>query len=150
MKAIWIICCACLLVCCSSKKDHELIDQSVEAHEQAIDMGTNVENKLLKMKQMLQQCYEKNKQTHLDSMDRIQEDLKSWKSTITEVPGVEHDHEHHHGHDHDHNHASHDLTPEMILEIQMDLLKRANALNERSESLLKTIQDCNSSTHTPG
>ena len=111
---------AWLLAACTAK-ENPAQKQSIELHEQALAIGKAVEQKLA--------AFTTSDSILLDSIEVLKADLELWESNLIEVPGHDHDH---HGHDHNHDHGSQpDLTPEMMLEVQKELLETIQKIDSR-------------------
>jgi len=135
-KWIWMF----LLIGCTSAKDEKILEESREIHSQAIKLGKQVDEKIAQLKEELGSMEDSLKAVAKDSVISLKADLSIWEASIVEVPGDDHDHDHQ-GHDHDHGHApSPDLTPEMALEVQKELKARAEALNNRAQSVLDALK----------
>lgn len=141
IKLAYIIICGFVFSCAPSK-ENELILQSIEIHESTIKLNNRVAGKILLMNSLLDSLRE-DKIYLKDSLAVLKQDYIDWESSIVDVPGHEVDHHDHpdpHGHDHDHDHAPPpDLTPEMVLEIQMDLNSQARQLDERAQTLMESM-----------
>lgn len=130
-------------IACTSPKEDQLHNQSIEAHNRALEIADKVKSQLKEAEEDVSKCSGTLKPELLDSLSALKEDLTYWESTVTEVPGFEH--EHHDGHHHDHHHANElNLTDQMILDIQVDLKVRAEKLLQRSKQLNKKVELCHS------
>ncbi|NQZ78963.1 MAG: hypothetical protein HRT61_23025 [Ekhidna sp.] len=129
---------ALILSACAAKQDDKLFQESIEAHEAAIQISKEVTTKIGQIRDLSQQLQDSVMSVAvLDSASSLQEAYEFWETTVVEVPG----HEDHHHHDHDHSHeAGPELTPEMTLDIQKDIRDRIAKINERAQSLLDSLK----------
>ncbi len=139
MKKLLII---IFIVGCSSSKDKELIQQSIEIHGEAMEIGKEIKEKIKELDSRTSSLDSLMQTTIKDSVKSFESAWEAWEASIVEVPGND-DHDHHdHDHDHTHDHSpSPDLTPEMVLEIQQDIKKRAFDLSGRVQDVLDTLDD---------
>ncbi len=124
---------------CNSSEDEWTIRQSIEAHESGLETGEQVRNKIERIEEVLSGTDELSGMAIQDSLTALKRDLELWKAMIVEVPGHEHSHEGHDEHNH-HHEPQVNLTPEMVLEVQLDLKVRAEKLDKRAELLLEKIK----------
>ncbi|MBC6424916.1 MAG: hypothetical protein GDA51_00265 [Ekhidna sp.] len=123
---------------CTSSQNEKLNEQSMEIHEEALQIGKQINKK---MDQITMESEALSDLILQDSVESLKQDYKDWASSIVEVPNHEHDHHSHEGHNHHLNHSpSPDLTPEMVLKIQIELKRKAEKLNTRAEKLLEIIK----------
>ena len=123
---------------CVSSQNEKLNKQSIETHEAALQTGKQVNEKIAQMTTAIEVLSDSTLQ---DSVRLLKQDYEDWESSIVEVPGYEHDHHNHEGHDHHENHGSSpDLTPEMVLEVQIELKQKAENLDTRAIKLLEMIK----------
>ena len=120
---------------CSTSEDEKLIQQSIEVHEEALNIGLKIRDKITGIEQQAQALEEPMSSVIKDSVEVLRAELNAWEATIIEVPGNEDHHHDHHGHRHEHRSPS-NLTPEMVLEIQQDIKKRALSLSERAQHII--------------
>ncbi|MDE0471846.1 MAG: hypothetical protein OXH57_07885 [Ekhidna sp.] len=127
-----------IFTACASSQNEKLNKQSIETHEAALKMGEQVNKKIAQITTAVEAVSDSILQ---DSLKSLKQDYADWESSIVEVPGYEHDHHNHEGHDHHENHGSSpDLTPEMVLEIQIELKRKAENLNIRAIKLSEMIK----------
>ncbi|MEO1052561.1 MAG: hypothetical protein AAFX87_18155 [Bacteroidota bacterium] len=129
---------------CGSSKDEELLAESMELHNVALQIGKQVDWQIRQIEEQVNRVEIPSHSVWKDSLDVLKEDFVEWQFSIVEVPGHEHDEGDHHDHDHhDHDHAhnaSSDLTPQMIFDIQQELKASAKKLNTRAMSLMESIK----------
>ena len=130
--------------CTGSKEDEKIIEQSIKVHEEAMKMGSKASDKIVQIEGIAKDLEEPMMSAIMDSVENLKSAWKAWDETIVEVPGHEdHDHEHHHDHDlhvQEHHHESTpDLTPEMVLEVQEEIKKRAYELDLRVQNVLDIL-----------
>ena len=123
---------------CSTSEDEKLIQQSIEVHEEALNIWLKIRDKIIGIEQQAQALEEPMRSVIKDSVEVLRSELKAWEATIIEVPGNEDHHHDHHGHHHEHGSPS-NLTPEMVLEIQQDIKKRALRLSERAQHIIDSF-----------
>lgn len=122
---------------CSSSREERLLEESKKVHEEALNIGIKISEKIAEIDDYADGLEEPEKSTLKDSVEVLLADWGEWEASIVEVPGHDHDH---HDHDHNHDHGSTpDLTPAMLLEIQQDLQKRALKLNVRAQNILEKL-----------
>ncbi len=129
-----------MLFNCNGSQDELIIKQSIEAHESGLEAGEKVSNKIQRIEEALSGTDELSGMNIQDSLTALKRDLESWKAMIVEVPGHEHSHEGHEEHDHHHHEPEVHLTPEMVLEVQLDMKVRAEKLDKRADLLLEKIK----------
>lgn len=124
-----------LLYACSGSGDKETYAESAIVHNEAINIGEKVDQKIAEIEAHKEKYTISSRL--LDSLLAIQEDFREWQSNLVEVPGHKHDHSGHSHHgDHDHG-SENNLTPEMMLLIQTELRNQINELNDRAQNLLE-------------
>lgn len=132
---------------CTGSQNEELYAESAKIHETASKTGSEVGEKINRMKTFIDFLDEGALK---DSIAMIKQDFIDWEKSIVEVPGSEEDEHHHHGHDHsghNHDHAPPpDLTPEMMLEVQKTMQAQINQLNHRIQNLLETLENLENET----
>ena len=106
-----------IVVFASCSKDGEkdpLLVEAFEVHERSLSMAKDVREVLDEMPES-------------DSVTiRIEKKLKAWEGMVVEVPGFEHNHDH----GHHHHGTGFDLTPQQILDIQIELQDSIAAIKE--------------------
>ena len=127
--------------CSNSSQENALLEKSMEQHEAALGVSKQVMEKITSLENQLESLAEVERLALEDTIQNLRSAWDGWESTIVEVPGHEDHHHHDHDHDHDHDHeAAPDLTPEMILEIQEDINRRINKLNERVQLVVESLE----------
>lgn len=131
---------ALLWSCAGNSKEQELYMQSNLIHLEAIELGQRVTIHLEKIEQKIASNHDAVPQPYQDSLRSIMIDYEGWVRDLIEVPGFEHEGHDHVGHSH-HHEATHQLTPEMLLELQMDAKKNIEAIHKRTQQLLLNITE---------
>ena len=135
MKKLYLL---LILGACTSSQHEKLNQQGIEMHGAALVLGNEIDRKIGLLSNDSKIASDSIFQ---DSLRSIIQEYQAWESSIIEVPGHEHDHHNHEGHDHNHDHsASPDLTPEMVLEIQTELKRRAEKLNEKVDRIIELFK----------
>ncbi len=113
------------LACSGSSKPDPLLEEAFLLHQQSLEIAEE-------SREMIGKLSDKNEQ-----VNRLETRLNNWNESLIEVPGFEHEHEHDH-HDHDHDHGPQlDLTPEMMLDVQTELLDSVRAIKDELLLILK-------------
>ena len=113
-----------IMVFASCSKENEkdpLLVKAFEVHKKSLSLAKDVKEVLDGMPE--------NDSTAM----RIEKSLKAWEEMVIEVPGFEHEHHHTHDHEHHHhhNHGSQiNLTPQQMLDIQIELQDSIAAIKE--------------------
>ena len=133
---------AILLGCTGKSEESELHRQSVAQHELALKTSKKVIDAIADLEKRKELLSDSLSSAMADSIKSIRADWTLWEESIVEVPGHEHDHHHHdhegHDHHHDHDHSpAPDLTEEMVLEIQQELVAGITRLDERVQRLIE-------------
>ena len=131
-----------LIGCAGRSQENKVLEQSMTAHELALKTSKEVLGAISELERRKETLGDSLKSVLADSIQNLRADWSDWEASIVEVPGhdhAHHDHDHHDHGDHDHNHdhsPSPDLTPEMVLEIQQELVAGINRLDQRAQQLL--------------
>jgi hypothetical protein len=111
----------------SKKKDEIIMAEAISIHNEAVEWSERIDRKL----DILEQ--QPGAAILLDSIRDIKVALFEWENDLVEVPGNKVAHKHkeetHHHHD-----DQPQLTPEQMLAIQEELLKRLEKMEERINS----------------
>ncbi len=137
MKKIMLL---IIILGCSSSREERLLEESKKVHEDVLNIGVKISEKISKIDDYADDLDEPKKSTMKDSVKVLLADWGAWQASIVEVPGHDHDHHDHDHPDHNHDHGpAQELTPAMVLEIQQDLQKRALNLDVRAQNILETL-----------
>ncbi len=118
---------------CSSSGEREVLQEAARVHDEALDIA----HRTALMISQIKQLEDRLPQAGRDSLQAVAEGLGEWYEVVVEVPGHEHregDHDHHHGHSHHHTEAPNyleALSPQGVLEVQMELRREVEHLRGR-------------------
>jgi ABC-type Zn2+ transport system substrate-binding protein/surface adhesin len=109
----------------AAEKEKQLLNEASTVHNQAVALARDLKVHLDQL--------ETDSTVSVDSVRLWRQLLAQWNEELVEVPGNEHEHDHDHDHDHSHHHhASPDqVTASEMLEIQRDMKRRMEQLNNR-------------------
>ena len=136
---------------CGSGEDPERaakLEEAGKMHDEGLMLGAEVSKMISTAEELIGQIGEEQKEAaipHIESIDAIKEDYKSWQETLVEVPGHAHAHHdedghHHHNHDHSMDDASADEVVKKQEELK-DFIADAHNRATKAIDALQTIID---------
>lgn len=124
MKCTNLVLLLLLFSCGTHRDDQKIMEEAASIHDDALQIAEEAEQQI----STLTLAYP-------DSVKQFLLEIEQWEENLVEVPGHAHEHRDHEGHTHDHSPVT--LTPEEMLNVQLELRDQIGALKKRIKSLEK-------------
>jgi len=123
-----------VITSCGSASEDKVLIEAAKVHDEAMTVSVEVSSALESIENHTDALSDLQK----EELDKLKQDFEEWSELVVEVPGYEHKEQHHHGHDHRHGpNELEGLTPQQILDVQKELKRQIEVLNDRQQELSK-------------
>lgn len=109
---------------CGSSEDSERAAKLEEAgrmHDEGLALAAEINKMIGTAEELIGQLGEEQQEEvvpHIESIEGVKEDYKSWQETLKEVPGHAHAHNEGDGHHHNHDHSMDNASADDIVKVQ--------------------------------
>lgn len=136
------------IVSCGNSEDPERaakLEEAGKMHDEGLALAQEVSKMIGTAEELISQLGEEQQEEavpHIESVEGVKEDYKSWQETLKEVPG--HAHTHHDGEHHHHDHSMDDAPADDIIKVQeesRDFIADAHNRITKAIDALQTMID---------
>lgn len=131
------------VISCKSGEDPERaakLEEAGKMHDEGLALGGEVKEMTARAEELISQLGEEQQEEtipHIESVEAVKEDYKTWQETLVEVPG--HAHTHHEG-GHHHDHSMDNAPAEDILKKQEELRDFIADVHNRIMKAVEALQ----------